>query len=464
MPLVRGGYEGPLAPDYLIFIDGTVCRARNLSTGEVEFSGTNHSVIIQNAINAAGEGKAIEFRTGIYNIGTELTPAQGQTWWLNGAVFRPVGNNRILNLTSRDRLRFHGALVIEDPSSLSDVEAILIEDLAFCYFERISITNYYRGINMTGTTGGTHENYFGDIYMQVRDRGLNLETSCHDNHFNHLWIKGPAPNQWATGPGLRIATGGTQGGNTFDQIEILDMQTGMDLPGAYEAWFQRVIADNAYGNGIYVGGNCERLFFGTVWTASGGDGIVIEGNNSSPPTTYADKIYFDKVYSWLNAGYGVRFLGYSTNVVFGTLIVQRNDKGLAFEGSTNYNIIIDTLVSFENTTVGVDATGASENIFIGHAIIYDAVTALDNVRICRGVRPGTGSFRNTGVATITSGNTYTVVTHGLEATPRRVFLDPQHAETAGAYVSARDMTTFTITVPSPVTADRQIAWSAESRN
>jgi hypothetical protein len=462
MPLVRGGYEGPLSPDYLVYRDGTSCCARNLTNGEVEYSGTNHAVVIQNAINAAGEGKAIEFRAGVYNITTALIPAQDQTWYLNGAIFRPVTNNRILNITSRDRLSFHGTLTIEDPDALSDVEAILIEDMAFCYFEHISIRNYYRGISMTGTSGGTHENYFGDVYMQVRDRGLNLETSCHDNHFNHLWIKGPSPEQWATGPGLRIATNGTQGGNTFDQIEILDMQTGMDLPGAFEAWFQRVIVDNAYGNGIYIGGGCERLFFGTVWTASGGDGIVIEGNDSAPPTSYADKIYFDKVYSWLNAGYGVRFKGYSTNIAFGMLVVQRNDKGLVFEGATNYDIIIGKLISLENTTVGVDGTGASDNIFIERAIIRDAVNALDNVWIS-GVRPGAGLFRNSGVATIPSGQSSVNVAHGLETTPRLVLLDLRDAETASAYISARDQTTFTIAVPSPVSSDRQIGWVAESR-
>lgn len=445
------------------FADQLVVNVMSPAFGAKGDGITDDAPAIQAAINAAGADGAVAFGVGVYLIGTELIPAQRQTWWLSaGAVFRPTGNNRILNIVSRSKLSFHGTLAIEDPSAHStSVAAIRIEDVTLSYFERITITNYYRGMDLYGPVG-TNENYFGDIYMQVRDRGINLETSCHDNHFNHVWCKGPSPTSWATGSGLRIATSGTQGGNTFDQIEVLDMNTGLDLPGAFETWFGQVVVDNSYGNGIYMAGSCERVFFGTVWTASGGDGIVFDGNNSDPPTSYADKIYFDKVYSWLNAGYGVRFLGYATNVVFGTLVVQRNDKGLAFEGSTNYEILISELISFENTTFGVDATD-SANVFVGHAIISDVVIALNNLQEINGVRPGTGLFKNVGTCTITNGNTSVVVTHGLEATPKIVLLDPQHAETAGAYVSARGTTTFTVTVSAAVTADRVIGWFAESR-
>lgn len=450
--------------NYLIYVEGASCYALNGSTGIIDYSGSDHALVIQSAANAAGTGGVLTFRAGAYNIGTELTPGQQQTWWFNrGAVFRPTGNNRIFNITARDGLSFHGTLYIHDPSSLTTgVEAILIEDMAFCYFEHIAIVNYYRGISMTGTTGGTHENTFTDLYLQVRDRGLNLETSCHDNHFRHVWIKGPAPDNWATGPGLRIATGGTQGGNIFHQIEILDMDRGMDLPGAYEAWFGNVLVDNAYGEGILLGGSCERVFFDTVWTASSGDGVVIEGNAGALPYSYADKIHFGKLYTWLNAAHGLRFNGYVKWVTFNTLVAQRNAKGVAFYNTNNEDIVIDSLVTLENTDWGLNGENVGSNVVIQHAAIHDSL--LNGAGFARlAGYTGSGSFKTAGIATLTNGTTTVVVNHGLDQTPAVVVLGPGHAEVADAYVSATSATTFTLTVSAPVTADRQIYWVARSR-
>ncbi len=450
--------------NYLIYVEGTNCYALNGSTGIIDYSGSDHALVIQSAANAAGTGGVLIFRAGIYNIGTELTPGQQQTWWFNrGAVFQPTGNNRIFNITARDWLSFHGTLYINDPSSLTtSVEAILIEDMALCYFEHIVIVNYYRGISITGTTGGTHENTFNDIYLQVRDRGLNLETSCHDNHFRHIWIKGPAPDQWASGPGLRIATDGTQGGNVFHEIEILDMNWGLDLPGAYEVWFGNVLVDNAYGAGIWISGQCERLFFDTVWTASGGDGVIIEGNANALPVTYADKIHFNKLYTWLNANHGLRFDGYARWITFGTLVAQRNAKGVAFYNVHNDDIVINALVTLENTEWGLNGANVGDHVVIQHATIEDSLLNGDAFARLDGYTT-VGKFKTAGVAIMAQGTAEVVVNHGLDQTPTVVVLGPRHAEVAGAYVTASTATTFTIAVATPVTADRQVTWLALSR-
>jgi len=465
-----GGSAPPAAAQtlpytYVIYIEDGVCKAQNGFTGEVDFQNSDHAVAIQDAINMAGLGGSLVFRPGTYNISAELQPDYDQTWWLQGgAIFQPTGNNRILNLIGRHRLSFHGVLDIRDPSGVTAIEAIRADGIAFCYFERIFILNYYRGMNLYGTVDGLHENDFPNIYMQVRDRGINLETSCHDNHFGQVWIKGPSPTQWATGPGLRIATTGTQGGNSFDHLQILDMYWGMDLPGAYEVWFGSVVVDNAYSLGIYMAGSCERVFFDTVWTASGGDGIWIEGNPNALPVTYADKLHFTKIYTWLNANYGVRFEGYVKQFTCSSLVAQRMDNvGVAFHGPYNEDIFIDNLITFENGNYGVDGTGCGENVVIGHAYIYDGVTGLDNFAQIGGVRPGIGRFTNQGVATILSGQTAVVVTHGLENTPAVITIGPYHSEVANAYVSDRNASDFTISVDTAVTADRQIAWRAASR-
>src|SRR5690606_9564565 len=135
--------------------------------------------------------------------------------------------------------------------------------MRYAVFDHLFIQNYHKGMDLWGNVAGagTNENVFLDLYMQVRHRGLNLEGSCHDNKFVQVWVKGPAPDSWATGAGIRIATSGTQGGNSLDRCQILDMNVGLDLPGAFEFWFGTVISDNAYSNAVYIAGSCERLFF-----------------------------------------------------------------------------------------------------------------------------------------------------------------------------------------------------------
>lgn len=460
------GWSGSLV-NYLIYLEGGICYARDVLTGAVAYSGSDHAAVIQQAADAAGEGGVLGFRAGTYTLNRAIvlgTSHYRQTWWMqSGTRLRPSGNNSILNINNLQYFSVHGTLYIEDPSALTtSVPAIAIENLIYAYFERIFVSNYYRGINMTGTTGGTNENTFNDIYLQVRDRGLNLETSCHDNHFLHVWIKGPSPTNWATGPGLRIATGGTQGGNVFANLEILDMNWGMDLVGAYEVWFGNVIVDNAYALGIYISGAAEGLFFATIWSSSNGAGLVIGGDPSALPTTYADKIHIGKVYCWLNADYGIRFTGYTQQILIGEATVERNGQGIAFEGIYNRDIVINTLYSYDNTNYDVDGGGCERNVIIENALIAGTLYDLECFAKFGGARMGTGLYEEHGIATILNGQTSVVVTHGLEGTPSVVTLSPYHAEVAGAYVSARTSTTFTISVSSAVTANREIGWRALS--
>ncbi|MBI1296659.1 hypothetical protein GC175_17020 [bacterium] len=451
--------------DYVIYLSGSICLAFNTRTGEAEFSGSNHSTVIQAAITAAGVDGTLFFRSGTYTLDTALSPVSGQTWMVVGVIFQPAGNNSILNIYEVDHFTLLGALRIDDPSSLTtSVPAVTAYSLRYAFIQHVFITNYWRGWDLEGNTSGsgTNENSFQNLYMQVRDRGINMSGSCHDNHFNQVWIKGPAPDNWASGPGLRIGTGGTQGGNAFTSIQILDMDKGMDLPGAFEAWFGTAIIDNALGAGIYMAGACERVFFGTVWTASGGDGLYIEGNPDALPVSYVDKVHIGKIYSWLNANYGIRLEGYVKQLTIDAAVIQRNARGLAFNGPSNEDVVIGTLVSLENTEFGVDASRCGPNCMIGNALIYDSIIGQANLTKLEGSRPGVGQLQNHGVATILSGQTTVTVTHDLEGTPSMVWLGHESTETTGAYVSAKTSTTFTITVPAAVTANRDVSWRAIS--
>jgi len=125
----------------------------------------------------------------------------------------------------------------------------------------------------------------------------------------------------------------------------------------------------------------------------------------------------------------------------------------------------------------VRSTKTDTNVFI----IYTAVTGAINVpygnNVCLNAQlqstaqiPDLKRMRvlhsnfvllNSGTATITSGSSGVDVSHGLAKTPSIVIITGHHSELADAVVTAKGITTFTVTVPAAVTADRTFDWYAE---
>ena len=67
---------------------------------------------------------------------------------------------------------------------------------------------------------------------------------------------------------------------------------------------------------------------------------------------------------------------------------------------------------------------------------------------------------NSGIATISNGDTSVTVTHGLYKAPAQVFLTGTHSEVAECWVTDVSDTEFTINAPSAVTDDRDVYWEA----
>ena len=57
---------------YLIYLDGTTIKARNGTTGIIDYSGTSAYTIIQSAINACSNGGKIIIKKGIYSCGANV--------------------------------------------------------------------------------------------------------------------------------------------------------------------------------------------------------------------------------------------------------------------------------------------------------------------------------------------------------------------------------------------------------
>src|SRR5438445_10495892 len=111
----------------------------------------------------------------------------------------------------------------------------------------------------------------------------------------------------------------------------------------------------------------------------------------------------------------------------------------------------------------LETTGADGNYLLGNRLDGNLTGPLVVVGPNTIVRGNIGyRTEHRGTATIPSGQSSIVAPHNLVKTPVLVTLGPRAAEVSAAYVSARDAMTITITVPSSVTANRDIDWYAEA--
>jgi len=158
---------------------------------------------------------------------------------------------------------------------------------------------------------------------------------------------------------------------------------------------------------IYLSGNYHRIIGNTIYNIPASyNGVVLD------KTKYA--------------------------TVLGNIILSDNqDSAIKEVSPSDYNIIINNQVN--GTVLPIVKAGA--NTIIRHNRGY--------------------ATENSGIATIPSGQTSVTFTHGLAGTPTIVVLGATHSEVADAYVSAKDATNITITVPNAVSADREISWYAE---
>jgi len=233
------------------------------------------------------------------------------------------------------------------------------------------------------------------------------------------------------------------------------------------------------------------------------DNVVIEENEVSNGVGTYDGMYiissnFVKVQNNLcqyNGGAGIRFSGGLYADIAGNTALRNAAIGFNIVDLNNSkvmdNFAIDNDYNDTNSYDGFLFNGADDNFISGNKAyvttagryqrygIYDSFPSTNNVIVNNDVRQGgrTGNLysgvttsiiqrnkgyvtENSGTATILSGQSSVTFAHGLAGTPTIVTLGATHAEVADAIWSA-DPTNITITVPSNVTANRNISWYAE---
>jgi len=505
---------------YIIFTDGSTIYAKNGTTGEIEFSGADATTVIQNAINQLSNGM-IFIKRGTYDLSGVLSlddntiivgESAEDTILQHYGLKIPAGKSNILVSNIRfDKAGSAQTLAIYAYDGVSNLT------IAKCTFD-----GYVYAFQPVLPTGNET---FDNIIIEdsvISNMNATHESHAAISLFNCRNSK--ALNNRITNVGSRgIAVGGLASdvlisGNYIENSGL----NYNDKPAIYVGFTRSdfIMRNVIVSNNVIVNYNNNYITHGIVVSGETatdryGYGIVIEGNTIFDNQTTSKKgtaIYLhgfsgggatfnvrgvtvigNTIYTPLKGitvtlsrfntitsnviekpfEYGILLSAGAYNTISGNIIRNPSQKatntydGLRIEGVTpTHNSIIGNIIFDDdnNMAYGVRelADGDYNYNFIGFNSIGGAVTAsvLVNGTETR-VKNNIGFItENSGTATIANGTSSVQVAHGLAGTPTVVVLGPTHSEVADAVWSA-DATYITITVPSAVTADRDISWYAE---
>jgi hypothetical protein len=391
---------------YTVFIDGTTIKARNGTTGAIDYSGTDAAWVIQSAINSLSNGGKIFIKRGTYLISQTLTNIEGifiegegfgtggTTLQLNADVnmFNVPGQASGAKYTTIANINLEGNA--KNGSAIYGYSASWIPSLL--HLDTVRINNFgASNVYLYGVAGvffrncriynsGAH-----GVYMNSSD---NTMVQCYvaNSGGNNIWVPG-ADNEFID---VHVWAGG--------QTDI----------------------NNPYG--IRVNGE-RNLFIGCQSEHNTRIGILIEGQNN----VVAGCNFWGNGDASHTNGRGIVLNNalYNTivgNTIKGGVTPSYQQYCILEQGTCDYNVILGNIVR--------DATIQNISIVGAHTILKS----------------------NSGYVTENSGTVYpanngTVITHGLAATPNLITLTLSGSRNfaTGCYlldptVIATSSTTFTI--------------------
>ena len=427
------------------------------SNGEIEFSGTNASYVIQSAIDALTDGGKIFIKAGLYSQTSDII----------------INNKNSVSIIAEKGVELRvGADLTSQIKVTGTCSNILIYGLEL-NGSKNSYAMSEANIYFDGTvTDSTISNCYIHDYDKV---AIQLDDGCNRNKIlNNRIINGNA--SYAGGAAIKVfrckdltiqdnnlQTGydGIHVDSEYDQIarhKIIHnyiynfSDSGIDLP---DSRFCRVIDNTVEGNdvtdeGFDCDGGSDNIISFNTFRGCTARGVgtynahnmtisnnIIQGNKVNIDITNSDYI-----------------------IIEGNQILEASDNQIWLDSSTNVkiigNIIKDGSAFAIDGGYGSGSTAEAKfNTITGNSWGFGGgtinLTCFGNIGFVT---------ENSGTATIASGATSVTVDHGLAGTPTVVVLGATHSEVADAVWSA-DATNITITVPSAVTADRDISWYAE---
>lgn len=494
------GEQSPTEPiSYIIFIEGTTIKAKNGTTGQIEFSGTDARTVIQAAINTLTSGTVL-VRDGTYTLngsgtllripsnitlkgesreGTILKVADGCIATKYIAVSGNYVQVRDLTLDGN-----RGNNV--DQNIESQQCGILVWNISSTA-KYVVIDNVY-----------VHDTYSIGIYIIYNSDYLRVTNSrienTNDSSIQASYIgKGVIANNLCKGTDagagveIQIAEGTSVTGNRFENC-----YEGLRIITATNNAITGNVIKSTTQIGVYLGKSHKNTVSGNTvdgGCAEAGFYIADSNSNSIVGNTICDML-----------GYGLQLITSQYNVIAENIFDTMNIHGMGIRGSSynsiNGNVIKDAGILTDNTYHGMILFTSGSYYSIHNNIINNYIVSFAPNKTRSGIRENDTNqdyqiIRNnkmvgmayadaiiqgantkarynigyttesSGTATITAGQTSVNVTHNLAGAPTRVQLTPT-TDTAGKryWVSAKGSSTFTISIDSAYASDISFDWNA----
>jgi len=462
----RDVYPPAVEPySYIIFKDGDLFKAKTGKTGEISLIDEDAATVIQAAIDAMSRGQSLFIKAigeetpypisetititapkhGIEIIGERETILQSQGDFpviTIGDGVTAVGQTAIRNIRIQGKWQ-------DNPSWTNSI-GIRLNKAYGCTIEDVHIQDLYVGVKLETQSWATIYNLFR--FGGERDVNIGVlaeETasiavphilqmnSCHLTDFktsaidltsvmpfvavNCLFSTAEDVVGVIRGPSSDIKLVGTDFDSGKNGALLLVTDTG-----------KNIIALDIQGG-----------WFTTDGTVPGSYGIKHQSLNNSILTKFNIKPAYIAAHNPLlleYAYFGEIAVGYMNGI---------NKTGNGFGITGNYVTITHGMAEKLNNVFMLGGGGP-------FAVDRNRVIYTD----CNSLGTLVKLTENSGTATIPNGQTSVTFPHNLAGTPTLVVLGPTHTEVADAVWSANAIN-ITITVPSPVSADRQIGWYAE---
>ena len=409
-PLRRFFDQVVVEPSYIIFREAGKVLAKNGKTGQIEFSGTDATEVIQQAMNALPGGGKIVIKAGTYYINTIsikggiVLEGEGYATQL---ILRPGQTIAIdfKDITMQTCLR---NMRITGQGVASEQIGIALRNVSFVYVENVSLDFFQYAIYINSEWGNTSEL-----------RNISI-LSC--------------------GNGIVF--------NGANQIYIYNTLIALPLPitGKSAVLFKALLNDPVaqVHNVKFYGGQIMSAEFGLRW---------LEGQQGARISVFGTEFEsLEKLVSVEANQVGNLFVDFYSTTCFCNGITKRVLHGENLSEFSFYGV-------FHNCTWvgGVDPT----------FVFCDQPSWFMSYRI-EGVHKFTAGFptvrtRNRGTANISlsaAGPGSVTVAHGLSGTPTTVLLTPR-SDVGSVWCSARDSTNITINISNGQAGDNYIDWYAE---
>jgi hypothetical protein len=409
----------PIATSYTIWREGDDYYAADASG--IRFSGKNASYVIQSAIDA-------------------LTV--GRTWKEKIMLRGEFTISSTIIVKSYTILEFQGKVIVADNA---DIDAAIKSE----GFDELAGTDSTGGVVEVEIVGLKLD---GNKAKQTRGFGLKLygrkltlkDVDIHYCKEDGIWT------EWSTNPNVTNPEDAMEG--VFSNVRsCFNDGRGWRMLGPHDSYLTDILlyCNRLVGFACWGGGGCQGVNLHAYGNGEAGfyieasvifHNIVSESNNQSGVIVLHNDVCLDGVF-YHNDKYGIE-TGDATHTPAGCYIrgktLDNNEGGLLL---VNGSINRYELHMWENDTFSGTLNENDEYA------IFNTKTGQRS--------------QNSGTAIIPGGETSVTVPHSLIGTPKIVIVTGRNNETACAYVSDRNATHIVITVPNPVTADREFDWYAE---